>query len=56
MSTIKIKQVKSRIGDVYKRQVGDVIVVSVKSVIPSRDVKKGAVSKEIGRASCRERV
>ncbi len=27
--------------------VGDIIVVAVKSVIPSRDVKKGAVSKAI---------
>ena len=27
--------------------VGDVIVVSVKSVIPSSDVKKGAVSKAL---------
>ena len=40
--------------------VGDVIVVSVKSVIPSSDIKKGAVSKalivrtkkEIRRAAC----
>ena len=39
----------------YKRQgtkrryasVGDVIVVSIKSVIPSSDVKKGAVSKAL---------
>ena len=28
--------------------VGDVIVVSVKSVIPSSDIKKGAVSKALG--------
>ena len=35
--------------------VGDVIVVSIKHVIPSSEVKKGAISK-IGRASCRERV
>ena len=27
--------------------VGDIIVVSVKSVVPSRDVKKGAVSKAL---------
>ena len=35
--------------------VGDKIVVSVKSALPSGEAKKGTVSK-IGRASCRERV
>ena len=34
--------------------VGDKIVVSVKSALPSGEAKKGTV--KIGRASCRERV
>ena len=35
--------------------VGDVIVVSIKSVIPSSDVKKGAVSKALIDYGCKVR-